>query len=109
MSIEHEPTEPAQRGDMRPTGDPLQMTEVEKRAAEREARHDVAARGRRTGPDSIQHYFARGRLAQPVKPHRAAEHGMPQAQQPVRPVPSSRQPRQPRQRGLLWRLLHRGD
>jgi hypothetical protein len=44
--------------------DPLGMSEAEKRAAEWEARHDVAARGRRGAPDTLQHYFAHERLTQ---------------------------------------------
>jgi hypothetical protein len=38
------------------------MTEAEKRMAEWEARHDVAARGHRAGPDVLQHYFAHEQL-----------------------------------------------
>ncbi|MBJ7454037.1 MAG: hypothetical protein JHC71_18415 [Blastococcus sp.] len=43
-------------------GDPLRMSESEKRMAEWEARHDVAARGHRPAPDVLQHYLAHERL-----------------------------------------------
>ena len=50
-------------GRVRRDPDPLQMTELEKRMAEWEARHDVAARGRRvSAPDVVQHYCAHERL-----------------------------------------------
>ncbi len=49
-------------GRARPGGDPLQMSEAEKRMAEWEARHDVAARGHRAAPDVLQHYLAHERL-----------------------------------------------
>ena len=38
------------------------MSEAEKRMAEWEARHDVAARGHRPAPDVLQHYLAHERL-----------------------------------------------
>jgi len=41
-----------------PRPDPVAMTPGEKVAAEWEARHDVAARGRRSAPDGVQHYLA---------------------------------------------------
>jgi hypothetical protein len=45
----------------RPHPDPLAMTPGEKVAAEWEARHDVAARGRRGTPDAVQHYLSESR------------------------------------------------
>src|SRR5689334_20424103 len=43
-----------------PSGrEPVEFPENEKRAAEREARRDVAARGRTGDPAAIQHYLAR--------------------------------------------------
>ncbi|WP_346618384.1 hypothetical protein [Blastococcus montanus] len=89
--------------------DPLQMTEADKRMAEWEARHDVAARGHRGAPDVLQHYFAHERVAHPPRPRPAAVHH-PAAGSPV---PDARQatpvvadpPQRPR--GLLRRLLHR--
>lgn len=62
-------------GGKRPNGDPLAMTEAEKRMAEWEARHDVAARGHRSPPDLLQHYLAHERLAQ----ERLASAGRPAA------------------------------
>ncbi|RBY90240.1 hypothetical protein DQ244_12295 [Blastococcus sp. TBT05-19] len=62
----------------RPGPDPLQMTELEKRMAEAEARHDVAARGRRAAPDVVQHYCAHERVTQACRAPRA---GAPAARQ----------------------------
>lgn len=117
MSIGSESPEPTGSGSARTTGDPLQMTEAEKRAAEWEARHDVAARGRRPGAETVQHYVAHERLVHAAQPHpsdvpatqpRPSEvPAAPQAQQqPVQPTPP---PRRPGLRGLLKRLLRRGD
>ncbi|SFE85763.1 hypothetical protein [Blastococcus tunisiensis] len=60
------PATPADRPRRRttPSGDPLGMTEAEKLAAEWEARHDVASRGRRSAPDVVQHYVAHERLVE---------------------------------------------
>jgi len=45
-----------------PSGrEPVEFPENEKRAAERDARHDVAARGRTGDPAAVQHYLARRR------------------------------------------------
>ena len=110
MSIDHGSPEPAGAGHARPAGDPLQMTEAEKRAAEREARHDVAARGRRAGAETVQHYVAHERLVHPARPHPPGVPAAPHThEQPVQPVQSGPQPRQPRLRGLLRRLLRRGE
>ncbi|MGY1753398.1 hypothetical protein [Blastococcus sp. SYSU D01042] len=86
------------------------MTEAEKRMAEWEARHDVAARGHRSAPDALQHYLAHERLvherlaegagAHPAQPAPTRAAGTPQ---PERPTPSGT--RAPRTRGLLRRLL----
>ena len=90
MSIDHESPEPAGPGQERPTGDPLQMTEAEKRAAEWEARHDVAARGRRPGAETVQHYVAHERLVHPAQPHPSAVPAAPKApEQPVQPRPAT--------------------
>ncbi|TFV48445.1 hypothetical protein, partial [Blastococcus sp. TF02A-35] len=43
--------------------DPVEMTEAEKLAAQREAQHDLAARGRRPAQENLQHYLAHERLA----------------------------------------------
>ena len=45
----------------RPAPDPLTMTPAEKLIAEWEARHDVAARGRRATPGALQHSLAETR------------------------------------------------
>ena len=106
MSIDHESPEPAGPGQARPTGDPLQMTEAEKRAAEWEARHDVAARGRRAGGETVQHYVAHERLVHPAQPHPSAVQAAPNAQaQPGQPTAPAHQPRP---RSLLRRLFRRG-
>ena len=76
----------------RPNPDPLQMTEVEKRIAEWEARHDVAARGRRAAPDLVQHYIAHSRLTQGTRPRPAAA---PAANERPRPRPSRDDDAQP--------------
>ena len=107
MSIDHESPEPAGPGQARPTGDPLQMTEAEKRAAEWEARHDVAARGRRAGAETVQHYVAHERLVHPAPPHPSAGPAAPKA--PEQPVQPASPPQQPRPHSLLRRLFRRGD
>ena len=85
MSTENRSPDASESGRTRPGGDPLQMTEAEKRAAEWEARHDVAARGHRAGPDVLQHYFAHERLAHAAQPHPAGGHASPEPQQHVPP------------------------
>ena len=63
MSPEEGTRRAPESGRARRDPDPLQMTEIEKRMAEWEARHDVAARGRRvSAPDVVQHYCAHERL-----------------------------------------------
>lgn len=57
------PAEPPRRDEQR-KGDVVSMSEAEKLAAEWEARHDVAARGRRSAPDVLQHYMAHERLVE---------------------------------------------
>ncbi|TYP88969.1 hypothetical protein [Blastococcus xanthinilyticus] len=91
-------------GRVRRDPDPLQMTEVEKRIAEWEARHDVAARGSRAAPDVVQHYVAHERLTQGIRPRPAGSHAA--AREVARPRPPAEEP--PRGRGLLRRLVHRG-
>lgn len=86
MSMEHPPREPAEPAQVRRVGDPLQMTEAEKRAAEWEARHDVAARGRREGAETVQHYVAHERLVHADEPHRPVERAARRVDQPVQPV-----------------------
>ena len=101
MSIDRGSPESARS---RPTGDPLQMTEAEKRAAEWEARHDVAARGHRAGPETLQHYFAHERVVHADQPPPPVPHAEPPAPQPVQPAPT---PRPARLHRLLRRLLGR--
>lgn len=87
----------------RPAPDPLQMSAAEKCMAEWEARHDVSARGHRSSPEALQHYVARSRLSQPVRPHLPAT-PPPTAherQEAVPPAPTVRP------RSLLARLLRR--
>ncbi|MGY1987891.1 hypothetical protein ACI792_16855 [Blastococcus sp. SYSU DS0669] len=110
------PQPPGQTGRRRGGWDPLQMTEAEKRACEREARHDVAARGSRLAPESLQHYLAHERIAHEHRDRsrvaaagaRSAARGaaVPPAAPPVAagspaPVPAPRRP------GLLRRILGR--
>jgi hypothetical protein len=105
MSID--PQSPDRAGPQeRHAGDPLQMTEAEKRAAEREARHDVAARGRRPGAETVQHYVAHERLVHAATPHPSGLHAKPEAPEP--PVQRIPAPPGPRPRNLLRRLFHRG-
>jgi hypothetical protein len=95
-------------------GDPLGMSEAEKRMAEWEARHDVAARGHRAAPDVLQHYLAHERL---VHDRLAGERPSP-ALRPARTVagreaeslsrtPDAAVPAEERPRGLLRRLFRR--
>jgi hypothetical protein len=81
---------PAGRSTRRSSPDPLAMTAEEKAMCEWEARHDVAARGSRATPGSVQLYLAGSRsrerceeAARPrPEPRRAAAAGPP-------PVPPS--------------------
>lgn len=59
----------------RPGAEPVGMTEAEKRAAEWEARHDVAARGRHSAPDALQHYVAHERLTRDSAGDATRSHG----------------------------------
>ena len=104
MSIENRSPDASESGPSRPGGDPLQMTEAEKRAAEWEARHDVAARGHRAGPDVLQHYFAHERLTHAAEPHPTGTHPVSEPRQLVQPAPAAPKPRS---RGLLRRLFRR--
>lgn len=104
MSIENRSPDASESGRSRPGGDPLQMTEAEKRAAEWEARHDVAARGHRAGPDVLQHYFAHERLTHAAEPHRAGGHPVTESRQAVELAPTAPEPPS---RGLLRRLFRR--
>ena len=104
MSIENRPSDASGSGRSRQGGDPLQMTEAEKRAAEWEARHDVAARGHRAGPDVVQHYFAHERLTHAAEPHLTGTHPISEPQQPVQhAAAAAKSP----SRGLLRRLFRR--
>jgi hypothetical protein len=85
MSTEDRVQGASEPGRVRRDPDPLQMTEYEKRIAEWEARHDVAARGRRAAPDVVQHYFAHERLTQACHPRPAGAHASNARQRP-RPV-----------------------
>lgn len=101
-------------GRARADGDPLRMSEAEKRMAEWEARHDVAARGHRPAPDVLQHYLAHerlvhGRLAGEQRPstgRAAATAAAPADRQPTAPAA---QPTEKGIRGLLRRLFRRHD
>jgi len=104
MGIDNGAVDASASGQVPPSGEPLRMTEGEKRAAEWEARHDVAARGHRAGPDVLQHYFAHERLTHTAEPHPARAPHAPEPQQPVRPpspAPASGV------RSRLRRLFHR--
>ncbi|MCA0145381.1 hypothetical protein [Blastococcus sp. LR1] len=91
--------------------DPIGMTEAEKLAAEREARHDVVARGRRPAQESLQHYLAHERLTHGGERrtvHRGG--GTPAAGAAVtRPAPPPEEPAAPAPRpgGLFARLFRR--
>jgi len=49
-------------------GQPAVFPENEKRAAERDARHDAAARGRTGDPAAVQHYLTRRREEEVRRP-----------------------------------------
>jgi hypothetical protein len=102
---------PAGRPGRRPAPDPLAMTAEEKAICEWEARHDVAARGSRATPGSIQLYLAESRsrercdeAARPrPEPRRAASGGRAVPAVPAsteetwfRLAPPERRPRRPR-------------
>jgi hypothetical protein len=105
MSIDRGSPDPAEPGRVPVAGGPLQMTEAEKRVAEWEARHDVAARGHRAGGETVQHYVAHERMTHPARPRRAVQPVAPHAEQVAPPVAV---PPHSRMRRLLRRLLHRG-
>jgi hypothetical protein len=79
------------------------MSEAEKRMAEWEARHDVAARGPPAAPDVLQHYFAHERLTHPEP--RPAQASPPAPDEPA--AGSGREQAVERPRGWLRRLFRR--
>jgi hypothetical protein len=89
------------------------MSEAEKRMAEWEARHDVAARGHRPAPDVLQHYLAHERLVherlaaepRPSAGRSGATSAGP-AEHQAAPAAAAR-PAESGTHGLLWRLFHR--
>lgn len=94
----------ARPGATTPRPDPLQMTAAEKCMAEWEARHDVAARGRRGDPEALQHYVARSRVGTPARPQAAVRATHDEQARPAAALPEQAGPR----RGsLLARLLRR--
>lgn len=115
MTTEHRTTGTSGAGRAGGRGDPLRMSEAEKRMAEWEARHDVAARGRRPAPDVLQHYLAHERLVH----ERLAGERPPPAVRPARTAarsdvaaapgtPGAALPAEERPHGLLRRLFRRG-
>ncbi|SHN89025.1 hypothetical protein SAMN05660350_05020 [Geodermatophilus obscurus] len=104
-----QPADRPTRPEPREMAQPHEMSEVEKRMAEWEARHDVAARGHRAGPDVLQHYFAHERLSHPEPHGEEAHRTLPQQPAlPQRPgARSTRTGRADRPRGWLRRLLRR--
>ena len=94
---------PEQPADQPSRREPREMTDAEKRMAEWEARHDVAARGHRAGPDVLQHYFAHERLTHP-EPHPPHVSPAPPQDPPAR---SGRTGSADRPRGWLRRLFRR--
>jgi len=108
------PEQPADRPTRRePREMTREMTEAEKRMAEWEARHDVAARGHRAGSDVLQHYFAHERLTHPEFAHERLTHPEPRADEvpgtaPQPPAPrSGRSGTADRPRRWLRRLFRR--
>lgn len=96
------------------SGDPLGMSEAEKRMAEWEARHDVAARGHVPAPDVLQHYLAHERAVHGQRPGgrapsagstAGAAHGDDPERSPA--TPGADLPTGERPRGLLRRLFRR--
>jgi hypothetical protein len=87
------------------------MTEAEKLAAEREARHDVVARGRRPATENLQHYLAHERLTHGVERRTVSRGGGASAARGAvaRPAPPPEEPPHPAPRtgGLLARLFRR--
>jgi hypothetical protein len=99
------------RGGSRPAGqrpapDPLAMTPREKLAAEWEARHDVAAHGRRPLSESVQHHLGSGRTREPRigVPAGRAQTDHPAPTPPHRTAP----PVPPVHRRPWWRFWDRG-
>ena len=102
MTTEDRTPRAPEPGRVRRDADPLQMTELEKRMAEWEARHDVAARGHRAPPDVVQHYCAHERLTHASAPHPTGSHARAQRRSRF-PVQDERPPS--RFRALVRRLL----
>jgi hypothetical protein len=74
----------------RPRSDFLQMSMAEKLACEREARHDVAARGRIVDPAPVQHYLTHARCEDsrhPATPHRHRSEPQPEPGAPYEVLP----------------------
>jgi hypothetical protein len=63
------------------------MSLAEKLACEREARHDVAARGRIGDAAPVQHYLAHARCEDGLHPSAGGERRMPHAPH-ARPIPT---------------------
>ncbi len=99
MGTEDRTPGPSGAGRARTGGDPPGMSEAEKRMAEWEARHDVAARGHRAPPDVLQHYVAHERL---VHDHPA---GVTRSTPPAAP-PATASVEKP-SRSLVGRLFRR--
>jgi hypothetical protein len=95
----------------RRTPDPLAMSPGEKVAAEWEARHDVAARGRRGAPSAVQDYLAEARTREAP---RVAAPSPPSPPSPSDPRPGTgvvgaltEPPAEPRHRWWQFRRHHR--
>lgn len=105
---EHPAGRPPRR-EPRETAHPHDMSEAEKRMAEWEARHDVAARGHRGTPGVVQHYFAHERLTHSETRAAPDRHVLPE--QHVLPEEhaerSARAERIERPRGWLRRIFRR--
>jgi hypothetical protein len=84
MSAPGTPTPPERP--RREAADPLQMSLAEKLACEREARHDVAARGRVADVSPVQQYLTHERC----EDHRHLPTGAPRRTAPVPPSPGRR-------------------
>ena len=67
-----DPRTPAERS-LKEAADPLQMSMAEKFACEREARHDVTARGRLGDVAPVQHYLTHARCEDGRHPASGAE------------------------------------
>lgn len=87
--------------------DPLAMTEQERWAAQYEAQHDVAARGRRPGSLDVAHYMSATRCHDAQLPPAHRHHAAAPSPAPHPPAPPVEEPPAGTREHWWQRLVHR--